>query len=733
MLNQTCERVTGALAGAGVICVRQNGAQVHDWLLRHFNPSPEWVEKETLYRDAAYFDSRDTPEGTIPVQNDFAETLLFTPPVSDPDQGVWWFDNQAHCAIPVEKLRRPPEPGTITGEMKRGEKKINALMDLFPEGTMLCMTIVVQPQDTLENDFNKLSKNAVGENTESGRVRQDVAQVKEYLGNRHKLYRAGITFLLRAGDLTTLNHKRVDLTNVLLGAGLQPVRPEFDVAPLNTYLRALPMCFNPETDKKHWYTRLTWVQHLAGLLPVTGRETGTGNPGMSFFNRGGDTLTVDPLNKHDRSQNAHMLYFGPTGAGKSATLCATLSQLMAIHRPRLFIAEAGNSFGLLADYFESQGLSVNKVSIKPGSGVSLPPFSYAHKLVEDALTTLALDENDLPDIDADDDEEDDDKRDYLGEMEISARMMITGGDAKEEHELKRADRAMIREALLMAARQTYDEGRQMLPADLQQALYTLSKDEGSDIRNEQRRAKAAEMAESLGMFTQAGSFEAELFNREGSLWPEADVTLIDLGHLAREGYEAQMALTMVSLTNTINNIAERDQYSERDIVFAVDEAHIVTVNPLLAPYMTKIVKMWRKLGAWLWLATQNLKDFPDIAEKMLNMAEWWVCLTMPPEEVNDIARFKALTEEQKAVLLSASKLSGCYTEGVVLSKKLEALFRAVPPSLYLALGMTEKEEKAERRALMQEFGCSELEAARKVAQKLDRLRGLAANGEAAVA
>ncbi|MBH3195574.1 conjugative transfer ATPase [Serratia marcescens] len=732
MLNQTCERVTGALAGAGVICVRQNGAQVHDWMLRHFNPNPEWVEKETLYRDAAYFDSRDTPEGAMPVQNDFAETLLFTPPVSDPDQGVWWFDNQAHCAIPVEKLRRPPEPGTITGEMKRGEKKINALMDLFPEGTMLCMTIVVQPQDTLENDFNKLSKNAVGENTESGRVRQDVAQVKEYLGNRHKLYRAGITFLLRAGDLTTLNHKRVDLTNVLLGAGLQPVRPEFDVAPLNTYLRALPMCFNPETDKKHWYTRLTWVQHLAGLLPVTGRETGTGNPGMSFFNRGGDTLTVDPLNKHDRSQNAHMLYFGPTGAGKSATLCATLSQLMAIHRPRLFIAEAGNSFGLLADYFESQGLSVNKVSIKPGSGVSLPPFSYAHKLVEDALTTLALDENDLPDIDADGDD-DDDKRDYLGEMEISARMMITGGDAKEEHELKRADRAMIREALLMAARQTYDEGRQMLPADLQKALYTLSKDEGSDIRNEQRRAKAAEMAESLGMFTQAGSFEAELFNREGSLWPEADVTLIDLGHLAREGYEAQMALTMVSLTNTINNIAERDQYSERDIVFAVDEAHIVTVNPLLAPYMTKIVKMWRKLGAWLWLATQNLKDFPDIAEKMLNMAEWWVCLTMPPEEVNDIARFKALTEEQKAVLLSASKLSGCYTEGVVLSKKLEALFRAVPPSLYLALGMTEKEEKAERRALMQEFGCSELEAARKVAQKLDRLRGLAANGEARAA
>ncbi|MGP0838075.1 hypothetical protein, partial [Serratia sp. CY85251] len=93
--------------------------------------------------------------------------------------------------------------------------------------------------------------------------------------------------------------------------------------------------------------------------------------------------------------------------------------------------------------------------------------------------------------------------------------------------------------------------------------------------------------------------------------------------------------------------------------------------------------------------------------------------------------FRALTDEQKAVLLSASKLSGCYTEGVVLSKNLEALFRAVPPSLYLALGMTEKPEKAERRALMEEYGCSELEAARKVAQKLDRVRGLTVQGEGA--
>ncbi|WP_201482342.1 conjugative transfer ATPase, partial [Escherichia coli] len=349
MLNQVCERVVGALGGAGVRCTRMNGLQVHGWLLRLFNPRPAWVDRDTLYRLATRAAPQETPEGMMPVMTDFAESLWFTPPVSDPENGVWWLDGLPHAAVVVEKLRTPPEAGTLTGEKARGEKTVNALMDTFPEGTMLCMTIVVQPQDILEERFTRLSKNAVGENTESIRARQDVATVKEYLGNRHKLYRAGISFLLRAEDMDSLKRKRVALTTALLGAGLQPVRPEFDVGPLNSWLRALPMCFDPDTDRKQWYTRLMWVQHLAGLLPVTGRETGTGHPGFSFFNRGGDVLTFDPLNKLDRTQNAHLLLFGPTGAGKSATLCSSLSQIMAVHRPRLFIAEAGNSFGLLAD------------------------------------------------------------------------------------------------------------------------------------------------------------------------------------------------------------------------------------------------------------------------------------------------------------------------------------------------------------------------------------------------
>ncbi len=75
-------------------------------------------------------------------------------------------------------------------------------------------------------------------------------------------------------------------------------------------------------------------------------------------------------------------------------------------------------------------------------------------------------------------------------------------------------------------------------------------------------------------------------------------------------------------------------------------------------------------------------------------------------------------------MMSARKEAGKYCEGVVLSKSMEALFRAVPPSLYLSMAMTEPEEKAARFKLMQEHSISELDAAIQMVQNIDRGRGI---------
>jgi hypothetical protein len=224
------------------------------------------------------------------------------------------------------------------------------------------------------------------------------------------------------------------------------------------------------------------------------------------------------------------------------------------------------------------------------------------------------------------------------------------------------------------------------------------------------------MADGMALFCDglAGKF----FNRPGKRWPAKDVTIVDMGILAREGYEDQLTVAYIGLMNHIHDLVERRQNDDRPTLVITDEGHIITTNPLLSPYVIKIVKMWRKLGAWYWIATQSLEDFPDVSKKMLSMLEWWLCLVMPKDDLDHIARFKKLSDEQHALLLAARKSPGQYTEGVVLSDVLTALFRNVPPALALALGMTEKDEKAARHQLMREHGCTELEAVYKIADQI---------------
>ncbi|HCN61921.1 MAG TPA: conjugative transfer ATPase [Pseudomonas sp.] len=719
-LTAVCERLLGGLANAGIHARRLDGVAIHAWLLRWFNPNPPWLgtdaeARRRFYRLAKLPQSPAADELELASGTDFAQRLFFRQPRSDTPHGVWWFDEQPHRLISVDRLRSPPGIGHLTGETAKGGDALNAVFDQLPEDTVLCLTLVITPQDRLEAQLNHLSHKSVGDTLDSQQTREDVEQARSLIGRSHKLYRGALAFYLRGHDLPELDARGLQLANSLLNAGLQPVREEDEVAPLNSYLRWLPCVFDPEQDKRQWYTQLMFAQHAANLAPVWGRSEGTGHPGITLFNRGGGLITFDPLNRLDRQMNAHLFLFGPTGSGKSATLNNLLNQITAIYRPRLFIVEAGNSFGLFADFAQRLGLSVHRLKLAPGAGVSLAPFADARRLVDNPSEVKTLDAEALDD----DSTEQEDERDVLGELEITARLMITGGEDKEEQRLTRADRSLIRQSILDAARLCTQQQRTVLTEDVRNALRTA----GQDLAlPESRCTRLLEMADAMDLFCQGN--DGELFNRDGTPWPEADVTLVDLATYAREGYNAQLSIAYISLINTVNNLAERDQMLGRPIINVTDEGHIITKNPLLAPYVVKITKMWRKLGAWFWLATQNLDDLPKAVEPMLNMIEWWICLSMPPDEVEKIARFRALTPAQKALMRSARKEAGKFSEGVVLSKSMEVLFRAVPPSLYLAMAMTEPEEKHQRHQLMQAHGIDELTAAFEMATELDRCRGI---------
>ncbi|WP_422452173.1 conjugative transfer ATPase [Endozoicomonas sp. ALC066] len=721
-LNETCSKLEQALKAVGINMSRCNGRDFYDWMLRWFNPRPGVTDgdREKFYNLANYPGDSDLPYG-----DDFAENLFYTPPESDAESQTWQFDGLKHRCIRVSKLRRAPKIGQLTGEVRNGEgdkAKSLCMLDKLPEGSVVCTTIVISPQDKIESQINHIHKKSIGETAESERTRKDCETAKHLIADGRKLFRSSMCIYVRAENLKELRKKSMQVSSLLLTNQLAPVEDDMEALGLDSYVINMPMNFQPELDKRYNTTRLIYAQHLANLCSLFGRNRGTGNPLQVYFNRGGELFTFDPLNKHDRKKNGHLVLFGPTGAGKSASLVATSCKLMGTIRPRLFIIEAGNSFGLMADYFERQGLTVNKVQLKPGSGVSLPPFADAHEILKQdshrADETAGEGDVDVEDLQTNDDEGDD-QRDVLGEMEIIALLMITGGEQREMDNLTRADRRRVREAIFTAAKKTYDEGRMTLTGDIVNALKEQSHDESIP---QKYRERAFEMAEAMSIF--CDGFEGELFNSPGEPWPEVDVTLIDLATFAREGYASQLAVAYTSIMMHVNNTAEKYQHEDRPLVMLTDEGHIITTNPLLAPFVVKIVKMWRKLGAWYWVATQNLEDFPDSARKMLNMIEWWVCLTMPLGEVEQMTRFKTLSDEQKFLLLSARKEPGKYVEGVVMSDMVEALFRNVPPSLYLSLAMTEKHEKAERAQLMKKHGISELDAAIMVAQKIDEKRGI---------
>lgn len=689
-----------------------SGESIHAWLSPFFNPSG--IRGETLrYRK---------PRSVI--DQDFSERLLRSGIRSDAENGLWWFDGERPVATRVMELDTWDNEqflsGALFGEVcEDGDKSPqNVMFDELPPGTMMAMTLVAQSKAQARARIKVVKEAAVGDEPELEALRERCDDFDTHV-EKHPLWRGQLAFYLQGESVSDIE-ERTDSLRAIFNSrslALRFIKNSDQESPLDSYLRWLPMNYHPEQDSKLWYCGWVWLEDMLALSPLFGRATGTGSDLFHYYNRGGELFGFDPLS--DYLSNAHLNLFGPSGSGKSATLVGMCLRQLAIKRPRMFIIEAGNSFGPFGEFCEYYGLSVNRIQVNARSKGLMAPFADAKHLVGQAIPNVsddkALEIEHLNDNDSPEDEE----RDILGELEIMARLMITGGEKREMDDYRRADSSMVREAIKVAAESCHQAQCQVRPSHIKDALLAFSED---SRRPDARRERARMMGEAMAFFCEG--LEGQIFDQDAEHWPEADVTIIDLGLYAKTGYEAQMAAAYISLINRINTIAERDQYSGRDIVTLTDEGHLIVTNELLCPYAVKIVKMWRKLMAWFWLATQDLTDFPSIARKMLNNAEWWVMLNMPEDEITNLEAFKKLSEAEKNLIRSMQSEKHKYKEGVVtgMDGQLMQRFRVVPPALYLALGETDGEAKEKRKALMSEQGISELEAIFQKAQQIEQAR-----------
>lgn len=704
-LGDVAAKLELAFANAGVRADRYDGEDFYNWLVQWLNPRPAICDGDMRrLRAVAPYPGDDN----LPFGRDFSELLCFSEPEAFPDKGYIEFDGLPHAVLTTSGLRKQPKVGQFTGEQIQGDRTF-AVMDKFPDEANLAIAITFTPQDIIQEHVGRVERASVGDQIDAQLAGEEALAVKEKMGRGDRLYPVETVIYAFGESERDLRRKLYDISGQLSAIGIQPIARHDEQLGVDRWLGNLPMAYRPETIKKTKRARLQFASHIAASLPVYGRARGSGHPGIPLWNRGGEPFWVDPLNPVDRKKNGHGLIIGPTGAGKSAFLINALLQLMAIYRPRLFIVEVGGSFNLFADHLERHGLAVNRVTLRPGELVSLPPFADALKLLGGTGAASFGGNNDDPN---------DERRDVLGEMEIAAKLMITGGRPEEMQLFSRSDQLAVRQAIMSAAKTVELRGGQITrPIDVAAALREQSKDSGlTEVRRDRVRA----LADAQELFADDNSLAGQLFNREGEAWPDADVTVVDLATLAREGYGGELAVAYIGLMNHINNLIEQRQHERRQTIVVTDEAHIITRNPLLAAYVVKVVKMWRKLGTWYWAATQNLEDFHEDARRMLSMFEWCFGLVMPQEEVEQLARFRTLDDQKKRLLLSARKEPGKHVEGVVLSDTENALFRGVPMPLALALAMNEKHEKSERAEIMAERSLKhEVEAAYVVARRLE--------------
>ena len=713
-IEQVCTQLINALGQADVQLLPTGAKELYEWLTFWFVPSPDACTgfKSTHALLDAYpwnpsLENRSMSLFSNSASSDISRASLHgAAPWTWKKPGIWWFRGQPSRFITLDELTGEPEIGHLTGERRLGDS-IGTLWDQMPEKSIWSMTIVYTPQSEIEEKILSVRRNSVGDDPAAAERRNLANSALTEIARGNTVYRVFAGVFLFGSNLPELNKKTEHALGVLAAHKLKPIFPRYDPIALDSYIRALPFGFDPDQDSRPFArrARLWYSSHLGRVVPAFGRSKGTGYPGCILFNRGAEPITFDPLNPTDREKNAHSLIIGPTGSGKTAFLIYFLLHTMAVHRPRILLISALPTFGLFADHCEKLGLSIHRVRVDGRSRVALPPFKHAQILLNRKNAKLDSSSSTI--------------RDPLGEMEIQARLMITGGQSNEENNLRRDDLDLIRIALMDAAKRSESDKRdQTMTSDLVSAFRDASDSGriGNHRLTKEQKQRAARMAGAVNVF--CTGLNGELFDREGDYWPATDITVVELGLLARRGYEDRLAVALTGLFSMINNEIEANQYQERQTIVVIDEAHVLLQNPLISPYVNRISAMWRTFGAWLWIATQNLRQFPDNAKELLNQPEWWFCLSLDKDEIDQLGRFKSLTQQQKSLLQSARKSPGRYTEGTVISARLLTLFRNAPPAIALALSQTEKSEKAERAKLMKEKNISEIDAAYLIAESI---------------
>lgn len=746
-LLDDCSAFLGALNGLRIRVRPLDGYGLIRWLAPYFSAGHEGVKHPDDYAQKERLASFDIGQECFAIQPEYRFNS------EAEERGVWKFGERYLRYLTTHGLESVPADGCLT----LGGSDSASPWEQMPPGTMMCWTIVPQPKVVLDARIEKIkasaqqaASNAAQYTLEQAGVAQD-----ECLRNGQRIFYVQIGAYLSASTEEVLLDRTLVARDTLLKTNcLSFIRPADDLLSQDSFIRALPFVYDFTHDRKNALrARMTYLSQLSATLPFFGAGRGSDNLCYLAYKRNGEPFTVNPFLKSDRSRVAHQLVFGPTGSGKSATMINMALMSMAVNAPRQFILDKGNSFGLLADYYESMGKKVCRLTFNAASSDTFPPFFETAKALAELEgqggtwdhRTAAADMHQEGDTDAaaagthvaaasastrpdatvagiapetggDDDGE---TRSYLSEMLNILKIMVTGGREQAVTALTQADLSFLQQCLIDGLRASRDAGQpHARPQDVHAAMRRVADAE----KIETLAIRYRDFAAAVQLWTQGE--RGKLFNQYGKGFDkDADLTLIETGALTNEGNEDMFAVAGLATLTNITALGELTQYDGRHIEVYTDEGHYWMLRTLLITGLIQGTKVWRKLGIWLIFGTQDFSDVHGDARKILSQAEYWWLLSMGQDEAEQVSRFKALTPEEHFLIRQARIEKPHFSEGTMLSERFGCgLIRFIPPSLVLALAQTDRDEKNARKRLMDKYGISELEAAYRIADDITAAR-----------
>lgn len=749
-LNITVLKLVSQLEQIGLKVKRLSGKHFYNWLVRWFNPNPPKTNGNvTELLEKFPYPEKNKPFGWNPSQN------IFFGKVESYKDG-WIFDDVKHKALVFKDLQESIEIGVISRERNFGESSKYALFDKFPTGSIYTIQIVFESKDKVNKHLHDLEKAAVGKNLVVKEIINNIERAYAEMESGNMLFRTVEAIYFCGKTDEELRHHELTITSLLNNAGLDVISTEQEIYPIDTYLRFLPFNFNYDFDKHYTYrSTYKYADDVVRLLPIYGRSRGDGqNPLFINFNRGGEPFIFDPLNKNFKMSNSHMAVIGTTGAGKSVLMNSIILPLSAVYNPRIIAIEIGGSFDLTAEYLKANGRNVRRLKFDRTEPIAINPFSESYKALkqieqEERLygnrgenltntdgnrkfvngieeeviakhTEKVTEEVSNRNKEASEEEQAcDEDRDILNEMVLSTRLMITRGDPKEEDSIDLTDMTLINRALIHAMRKSRDSGvSQMLISHVAESFGELSAKETDETLS--RRLKEFSMR--LEYYIK-DIIRSKFINRDSEPLGDYDFLQIDFGFMKEQTYKDLMNVVCIAILSKILTLAEENKNSGRPMILILDEAHILFKSEIIATFVTLMAKVARKVGLWLILCTQNVRDLEGVeAKKILSMIETWFLLSLDAEEISHIESFKPLTDEMRSLVLDVRKYPGIYSEGVLLGKRYSGLFRNVPPRISLSLSLTDPDERSERAKLQAEKGLTEMEAVEHMARDLEKVR-----------